>query len=250
MLSIERAFALNSMSSDLRQRVRWFLGVLLLLGCSAALAESFVFLPIAPLIMSLRTSAAVGAGATILLTLGVVFFYSLRRRARSQRRFQFTLSTMLVTVLALSWPMARVSNEFHYEVHRAHAQQAAIAKLKELNAKDVQMTGRENLKGLRSLGLVLIARWINDNEDTLYRLADVIVVDLSGTGASDEQLSVLAELNNIQELNLSGTQLTDSGLASLLGLTNLRKLSVKNTRVTEQGLKRLRLRLPDTLIEF
>ncbi|HEX4145934.1 MAG TPA: M56 family metallopeptidase [Pirellulales bacterium] len=67
----------------------------------------------------------------------------------------------------------------------------------------------------------------------------VTSVNLSGTGAKDDDLRLLSDFSSLRELYLIGTDVTDAGLKSLAGLQNLEEVRVGNCRITDAGLKEL-----------
>jgi Leucine-rich repeat (LRR) protein len=68
---------------------------------------------------------------------------------------------------------------------------------------------------------------------------EVRVLDLSRTLVTDEGLSRLAGLKQLEDLNLSGRSVKDAGLAHLAGLTALKRLDLNGHAITDEGLKHL-----------
>jgi hypothetical protein len=78
-------------------------------------------------------------------------------------------------------------------------------------------------------------------EDTLSRVAKVthvLSLRMRGIMATDDDVSALAGMKNLEYLDLSDNpSVTDAGIAGLAGLENLRHLNLTDTRVTGTGLK-------------
>ena len=68
----------------------------------------------------------------------------------------------------------------------------------------------------------------------------VLLIDLSGTPATDADLGLLLALPELQHLDLSDTKTTDEGLKHVAVLRGLRSLELKNTSVTGLGLTYLK----------
>ncbi|MBL8795171.1 MAG: hypothetical protein JNM56_14800, partial [Planctomycetia bacterium] len=74
----------------------------------------------------------------------------------------------------------------------------------------------------------------------------VVELDLNslfGSGLSDDDARLIAQLSTIQNLQLGGCRLTDSALKELAALNYLRVLNLGGTKITDAGLKELQ-RLP------
>jgi len=72
------------------------------------------------------------------------------------------------------------------------------------------------------------------------------------TEITDQGLSHLSRLTDLDELLIHGSRITDEGLGYLRGLTRLKRLWLVNTSVTQSGVQRLRAALPNceiTLLE-
>jgi len=78
-------------------------------------------------------------------------------------------------------------------------------------------------------------------EDTLSRVAKVthvLSLRMRGIMATDDDVSALAGMRNLEYLDLSDNpNVTDAGIAALAGLENLRYLNLTNTSVTGTGFK-------------
>ena len=67
----------------------------------------------------------------------------------------------------------------------------------------------------------------------------LIRLDLSGTNAGDDMLSVVSGLQHLQKLFLQNTKVTDKGLRHLEGLEYLEYLNLYGTGITDKGLENI-----------
>ncbi len=65
------------------------------------------------------------------------------------------------------------------------------------------------------------------------------VVDLRGSGVTDEGLVQLKGLKGLHKLYLGRTEISDAGLKHIAGLVGLESLILSETKVTDAGLKQL-----------
>jgi hypothetical protein len=88
--------------------------------------------------------------------------------------------------------------------------------------------------------------------DQLPVLHKVCFRNLYGNPAkiTDEGISHLANLKDLEYLDLSDTLVTDAGLKHLEGLAKLEELYLHNTHVTEAGVRELRNSLPSLEIHY
>src|SRR6266446_3205416 len=67
----------------------------------------------------------------------------------------------------------------------------------------------------------------------------VVMVDLTGTDATDERLGGLRFFKSLKSLYLGNTDITDAGLRYVDDFSELQILSIWGTRITDAGLKHL-----------
>ncbi len=67
---------------------------------------------------------------------------------------------------------------------------------------------------------------------------------------TDEDLSHLRDLTNLENLYISSNKVTDAGLKLLKDLPQLRQLYLRSPRITGEGLKKLRQDLPNCEISY
>jgi hypothetical protein len=168
------------------------------------------------------------------------------RPKRGRCWFQFSLRGLLVLMAVLAVLLGGA-------VNRAHQQRKAVAMIRQwggLVYYDHQLiNGRAKYpppaeqppgpKWLRSLV-----------GDDFFRR--VVVVDLSGTQVSDNDLEILGDLPSVRVLFLVGTQLTDKSLEHVrrmprleaLNLTNRQPDDRKNLRMTTAGIRTLQQTRP------
>ena len=70
--------------------------------------------------------------------------------------------------------------------------------------------------------------------------ANLLWLDLAGTGVGDTGLAHVAAMKPLTRLRLERTAITDAGLAALVGLTELESLNLYGTAVTDAGLEKLK----------
>jgi Leucine-rich repeat (LRR) protein len=148
-------------------------------------------------------------------------------------RFQYSLRSLLLLVVAVAAPCSWLTTEMQRE-----RSQLDVAKM-------IQMAG-----GRVAYEPTWLGRFLRDES-----LVEVHRVELSGTKTADAELARLKSLRQLQWLMLDKTEITDAGLASLQSLKQLQWLYLSNTRVTDaglvhvRGLKKLReLRLANTQV--
>jgi hypothetical protein len=86
------------------------------------------------------------------------------------------------------------------------------------------------------------------DQDLGERCDVVTFACLHSRPATDDTLSQLAWLSDLEEIVLSGTEVTDAGLQDLKGLTRLKRVCLGRTRVTEAGISDLQQALPGLTI--
>ncbi len=74
-------------------------------------------------------------------------------------------------------------------------------------------------------------------------------IDLSKTKVTDEDLKLMAKLNQLRILNLDNTVVSDAGLMNLPAVTSLSNLSLFGTKVTKEGVAKLKKSLEKTQIQ-
>ncbi len=73
----------------------------------------------------------------------------------------------------------------------------------------------------------------------LTSLHDVEILNLTGTGISNEELTHLQKLLNLQVLQFNSNPISDTGLKHLRGLVSLKVLELTATKVSDAGLSHL-----------
>ncbi|MEK6237304.1 MAG: hypothetical protein N2C14_21545, partial [Planctomycetales bacterium] len=79
----------------------------------------------------------------------------------------------------------------------------------------------------------------------LQRMKQLELLDLSGTQVTDKGLAHLQELTQLKELRLNGTRITDKGLARLQALDQLELLVLSHSQVTDGAVAELQKALPN-----
>ena len=139
------------------------------------------------------------------------------------RRFQFSLRTLLIVVLAsaalLSWFVQRRDRA---------AAEAAISQV-------LSKGGMIGSDGHQVVTEVVFAGQRGD-------------VDVGAT-IGDADLASLRAFPSLQKLDLTGRPITDAAVPSISRLKKLRLLRVAGTKITDDGVFRLRAALPSCDIE-
>lgn len=182
--------------------------------------------------------------------------------ARVKRRwYQFSLRTLFIAFTLVSIVLVAC-------IDLAPAQRQAVAVNRVYALGGDLWLGQRVAKGswilnqLRSLNLVpsyiysdvVEGVFLGDKPVTdgdlriICGLPEILYLRLSNTEISDQGVTELRRLTDLQELNVAGTELTDAGLDSLKDLVNLRELDVRNTKVTDRGISGFQKAMPNCVI--
>lgn len=93
---------------------------------------------------------------------------------------------------------------------------------------------------LRTISLRDCADLTDDELSRMAGLAQLESLDLSGTPIGDAGVEHLAGCRGLRELNLSNTKIDDAAMARLASLVSLRSLQLAGTPVTDAGVGQLR----------
>lgn len=97
-------------------------------------------------------------------------------------------------------------------------------------------------KGSPALVANFYGRYVYDKknlEEILPLKKQVVELNLSRLPVKDEDIKVIAQLENLRRLNLNYTDVTSDGMATLAPLKNLQEISLSGTAVTAEGLEKL-----------
>ena len=96
-----------------------------------------------------------------------------------------------------------------------------------------------SVRGGKAVAVDLRARWVTDSDmPLLAKMADLTVLDLSGTRFSDRGLRALRPAAGIVDLNLEfAEQITDEGTSALRGWKKLKRLNLRGTKITDNTLE-------------
>jgi hypothetical protein len=156
-------------------------------------------------------------------------------KARAKRRrFQFSLRTLLIAVLALGFMLGLLGSR----VLRARRQRKAIEALTGQGASvmyDYESAAVERQEAPR----LPVPQWLCAVFGVDF-FADVVFV---GKGPSSDlgqgDLGYLKAFPDLEELQLYQSDVTDEDLAHLAGLRRLRWLDLTSDEITDEGLKHL-----------
>jgi len=152
-------------------------------------------------------------------------------------------------------PQAEKEKIWLYAFEAGKRSQPSLANVG-MPAKEVAPASIEKLQRLRSLGVVFVPmdptrNYLRANLQQVTRPTDSVVtllsdiqeqlvaMDFSATGLSDEGCIVLAKFQQLRRLNVSGCPISDAGLSSLAKLPALAYLNLSGTVVTGKGLESL-----------
>ena len=168
-------------------------------------------------------------------------------------RFQFSLRSMLVMVVAVAVPCSWLAAE----MKKAREQEAAVEAIE--RAGGHWAYGREISGDIEYMivGPLYGPEWLRKllGDDFFNDVKYVAFTSTIATQATDADLAHVAELKHLTSLFVGDTQITDAGLAKIAGLSELRELILYSPKFTDRGmeylagLKKLRsLYLTDTQV--
>jgi Leucine Rich repeat len=158
-----------------------------------------------------------------------------------RRRFQFSIRSLLVLVLAVAIP----SGWLAVESERAHRQRETVEWILKKGC-DVHYdwefgTDAKGLPNVQPQGPKLMRNLLGDDFFNgirgAYLYSDITYLNITITDADLKHLETLIQL---QTLVLDGTQITDDGLEHLNGMKQLQSLYLDDTTVTDAGLEHLK----------
>ena len=158
------------------------------------------------------------------------------KTTKSRRWFRFRLRTLLILVTVVSFPLGWVG----WELDQRRRENEVVAWVEE-------MGGVVHFYSyIEKSGLILDARsrWEKKKDNWFGERVRIVVLD--DTKVSD--LSLLADLKNLDVLGLASTRVSD--LSPLAELKNLKRLWLSDSLVSEEQVQELRLALPNCEIEI
>jgi Leucine-rich repeat (LRR) protein len=152
-----------------------------------------------------------------------------------RRRFQFSLFSLCVLVVAVAIPCSWMA----VEMGKAREQREAVEAIRELGGG--VSYEHEPDDPFAPVAEPPAPAWLqNLLGGDFFTTVSVLYGSAQDTNA---MLAHVKGLTHLNKLNLDCTQITDAGLEHLAGLTQLQSLSLHNTQVTDAGLAHL-TRLP------
>ena len=152
-----------------------------------------------------------------------------------RRRFQFSLRSLFVLVVAVAMPCSW----FAVEMKRAREQRDVVDSITKLGAS-VQYDWQFDATGsFLPNSQPSVPVWLRKllGEDCF---GEVYRVRLRNTTTTDTALEQIKGFTQLQELRLSSSNVTDNGLKHIEGLTQLKELWLGDTKVTDAGLVHLK----------
>ena len=186
-------------------------------------------------------------------------------------RFQFSIRSLLVLVVAVALPCSWLA----VEIRAAKRQQELVATAGQMggqvwydckysgdgfktNAVPPEPAWLQNLLGddffASAIGVSFMGYEVSGKTlEPLQGLGQVRTLGLRWSGITDEGLDYIKKLAQVRELDVSNNQFTDVQVKHLIGLTQLDALDISETLITDKGLECLtalaqlqRLDLSDT----
>ena len=167
-------------------------------------------------------------------------------QAGAQRRFTFTLRSLLAAVTALSILLGTVTAVYRWQAVKAQERQAR-SDLYAYGGVYSMASALYNIRtGGQSKGWFFVA-FLNHveavdlsphNWSAIERRGKTLAVD-------DDALAVLYGFRELRSLDLRDTQITDAGVRHIAVLRRLEQLDIRGTRITDDGLQKLRGALPN-----
>ncbi len=182
---------------------------------------------------------AMAIGIAVLVFLLIWFALALIIR----RRFQFSLRSLMMLVVALSLPCSWLA----VEIRQARSHVAVVGVIDNLGGKVTCSSRLSWINHFVGADLfvdsfsIKFASVSDAQLDSIKGLEGPIVLDLSDSGMTDSQLARLCDNDAILGLNLDSNRITDSGIASLETLHGLKVLSLVDTEVSNAGLTHLQV---------
>ena len=159
-----------------------------------------------------------------------------------RRRFQFSIRSLLVLVVAVALPCSWLPAEMK-EANRQREemtrQEKAVSTLEKLSGRSFFHPGKQIESDVdwqtQSFGPEWFQRLVGSKGIAYVRL-----MNLGYTQIKDADLEHLKTMSQLTTLHLYHTNVTDSGLEGVKTLTQLQYLDVSDTRVTDRGLEHLK----------
>ncbi len=96
---------------------------------------------------------------------------------------------------------------------------------------------------------ITLTGWDQHEYSILSQRPDVVVLQMANADVTDETMSRLRTLTQLEELDLNDTQITDAALVTLAELPKLARLRLRGTKITDDGFRR-HLAGRDSLVEL
>jgi hypothetical protein len=163
----------------------------------------------------------------------------------AQRRFKFTLRSLLAAVTALSILLGAVTAVYRWQAVKWHEERAQ-SDLHPYGGVYSMASALYNIRtGGESKGWFFVT-FLNHveavdlsphNWSAQERHGKTLAVD-------DDALAILYRFRQLRSLDLRDTQVTDGGVQHIASLKRLEQLDIRGTRITDDGLQELQGALP------
>ncbi len=162
-----------------------------------------------------------------------------------QKRFRFSLRSLLATVTALSVLLGIVTAIYRWHAVKSQERQAQSDLYPYGGVYSMASTLYNIRTGGQSKGWFYVT-FLNRVEavdlsphtwSAMERRGKVLAVD-------DDALALLHRFRELRSLDLRDTRITDEGVQHIAALKRLEQLDIRGTRITDDGLQTLRGALP------
>jgi hypothetical protein len=167
-------------------------------------------------------------------------------KAGAQRRFTFTLRSLLAGVTALSILLGIVTAVYRWQTVKSQERQAQ-SDLHPYGGVYSMASALYNIRtGGKSKGWFFVT-FLNHVEAVDLSPHNWSAIERRGKtdAVDDDALAMLYRFRELRSLDLRDTQITDGGVRHLAALKRLEHLDIRGTRITEDGLQELRGMLPN-----
>jgi hypothetical protein len=192
------------------------------------------------------TSFAVGALPLLYFLAAGLYVQRRRLRSGGQRRFQFGMPFLFVTMTVAAVWLALARWDYVLTLDRHSRRQQVEAEIRKIvGTGEVHVSEQLVVQVKRATFNDDDLRRVLELQDTLREIdVDFQLLDLSNTAITDAGVRQLAGCDRLEYLFLSGTAVTDAGLEIVSELPYLKMISVDGAQVSANALARMRAERP------
>jgi hypothetical protein len=167
-------------------------------------------------------------------------------QAGVQRRFRFTLRSLLAVVTALSILFGVFTAVYRWQAVKSQKRQAQ-SDLHPYGGVFSMASALYNIRtGGQSKGWFFVT-FLNHVEAVDLSPHNWSAMERRGKtlAVNDDALAMLYRFPELRSLDVRDTQITDGGVRHIVALKRLVQLDIRGTRITDDGLQKLRGTLPN-----